>query len=336
MAESSGGQNGANIFVRGYPSGGDAQFVTFQLGGVPIFPPSTLSFLENSQLIRLDETVQRVEAVRGGTGSLFSNGQPGLTVNVVPRVGGDTFKGSAKFSYTDYDETRGDAWVSGPLGGNTSFMVGGYYAQGNGIRDPRYRAEKGGQVTANIHHDFDDNRGSVEVYARYLNDHGQWLLPIPIVQNGSKISEYAGFDAGTGTLAGRETRVTTNLVGRTLDLAQGRGAKVINTGLTFDYEVAKGLRVRERLSYLGGDADTVGLVPADAPTAASALATALGGAGSTVTSLTYANGGSGVAGGAATPLMRAGIWEVRKKISSFVSDSALEWTVGSNKLTGGF
>jgi outer membrane receptor protein involved in Fe transport len=336
MAESSGGQNGANIFVRGYPSGGDAQFVTFQLGGVPIFPPSTLSFLENSQLIRLDETVQRVEAVRGGTGSLFSNGQPGLTVNVVPRVGGDTFKGFAKFSYTDYDEARGDAWVSGPLGGNTSFMVGGYYAQGNGIRDPRYRAEKGGQVTANIHHDFDDNKGSVEVYARYLNDHGQWLLPIPIVQNGSKISEYAGFDAGTGTLAGPETRVTTNLVGRTLDLAQGRGAKVINTGLTFDYEVAEGLRVRERLSYLGGNADTVGLVPADAPTAASALARTLGGASATVTSLTYTNGGGAVAGGAAAPLMRAGIWEVRKKISSFVSDSALEWTAGSNKLTGGF
>ncbi len=336
MAESSGGQNGANIFVRGYPSGGDAQFVTFQLGGVPIFPPSTLSFLENSQLIRLDETVQRVEAVRGGTGSLFSNGQPGLTVNVVPRIGGDTFKGFAKVSYTDYDEARGDAWVSGPLGGNTSFMVGGYYAQGNGIRDPRYRAEKGGQVTANIHHDFDDNRGSVEAYVRYLNDHGQWLLPIPIVQNGSKISEYAGFDAGTGTLAGPETRVTTNVVGRTLDLAQGRGAKVINTGFTFDYEIANGLRVRERLSYLGGNADTVGLVPADAPTAASALAVALGGANSTVTSLTYANGGGAIATGAATPLMRAGIWEVRKKISSFVSDSALEWTAGSNKLTGGF
>ncbi|WP_447407071.1 hypothetical protein, partial [Clostridium perfringens] len=26
----------------------------------------------------------------------------------------------------------------------------------------------------------------------------------------------------------------------------------------------------------------------------------------------------------------------RKKITSFVSDSALEWTAGSNKLTGGF
>ncbi|WP_163029090.1 TonB-dependent receptor plug domain-containing protein, partial [Pseudomonas viridiflava] len=79
--ESSGGKTGANIFVRGYPSGGDAEYVTFQTQGVPFFPPPTLSFLENTQLIRIDETIQRVEAVRGGTGALFSNGQPGLTVN---------------------------------------------------------------------------------------------------------------------------------------------------------------------------------------------------------------------------------------------------------------
>jgi iron complex outermembrane receptor protein len=335
MAESSGGQNGANIFVRGYPSGGDAQFVTFQLAGVPIFPPPTLSFLENSQLIRLDETVQRVEAVRGGTGSLFSSGQPGLTVNVVPRIGGADFKGSAKISYTDYDEIRGDAWVSGPLGPDTGFMVGGFYAQGNGIRDPRYRAEKGGQITANIHHDF-GGRGSVEVYARYLNDHGQWLLPIPVVSNGGKISAYPGFDAGTDTLNGPDTRRVTNLVGRAVDLADGRGAKVINTGITFDYELVDGLRFRERMSFLGGRADTVGLVPVAAPVAASAMAQTLGGTGATLASLTYANGGGVVPTGANTQVLRAGIWEVRKKISSFVADSALEWASGNNKLTGGY
>ncbi len=335
MAESSGGQNGANIFVRGYPSGGDAQFVTFQFGGVPIFPPATLSFLENSQLIRLDETVKRIEAVRGGTGSLFSNGQPGLTVNVVPRTGGTRFEAFGKVSYTDFGEVRGDAWVSGPLGENTGFMIGGYYAQGNGIRDPQFRAEKGGQITANIRHEF-DNRGSVEIYARYLNDKGQWLLPIPIVSNNGKVSAYPGFDAGTGTLLGRETQVTTNIVGRTVDLAEGRGADVINTGIAFDYEIADGVRFRERLSYLGGNADTLGLVPVAAPGSAAAMAVTLGGAGSTVSSLTYANGGGAVASGANTQVMRAGIWEVRKKISSFVSDTALEFTSGNNKLTGGF
>src|SRR3546814_309994 len=71
-AESSGGQNGANIFVRGYPSGGDAEFVTLTVQGVPFFSPPTLSFLKNTQLIRIDETIERVEAVRGGTGALRS------------------------------------------------------------------------------------------------------------------------------------------------------------------------------------------------------------------------------------------------------------------------
>ena len=335
MAESSGGQNGANIFVRGYPSSGDAQFVTFQLGGVPVYPPPTLSFLENSQLIRLDETVQRVEAVRGGTGSLFSNGQPGLTVNVVPRIGGDELHGLVKFSYTDFDEARGDAWISGPLGEDTGFMIGGFYHQGNGIRDPRFTAEKGGQITANIHHDF-GGRGSLEIYARYLDDRGQWLLPIPVVQNGRKITAFPGFDAGTGTLMGPETRRTTNIQGRTVDLEEGRGAKVFHTGLSFDYELIDGLRIRERMNYLGGSADTIGLVPAGPPTAASALAATLGGAGSTVSSLSFVNGGQAVPTGANTQVMRAGIWEVRKDLTSFVTDTALEWSYGQNKLTGGF
>src|SRR5258708_1660924 len=35
--ESSGGEAGANIFVRGFPGGGDAEFVTVQLDGSPIF-----------------------------------------------------------------------------------------------------------------------------------------------------------------------------------------------------------------------------------------------------------------------------------------------------------
>jgi hypothetical protein len=82
--------------VRGYPSGGDAEYVTFQSEGVPFFPPATLSFLENSQLYQMDETVQRVEAVRGGTGALFASGQPGVTVNLVQREGGRIARASSR------------------------------------------------------------------------------------------------------------------------------------------------------------------------------------------------------------------------------------------------
>ncbi len=327
-AESSGGQNGANIFVRGYPSGGDAEFVTLTVQGVPYFSPPTLSFLENTQLIRIDETIDRVEAVRGGTGALFGNGQPGLTVNFVQKEGGRDFEGLVKASITDYGDLRGDMLLSGPLGENTSFMVGGYYSSGEGIRSPGFTAEKGGQITGNIRHDLD--KGSILVFARYLNDRGQWLLPIPVIRDGDKVRQFGNIDPGTGVLAGPETRLSTLPDGTRTDLADGRGAKLINLGTNFDYEIGEGFQLRYRASYLKGDADTTGLVPASTATTADAYAASLG---STVGSLTYVNGGQAVAG--SQQVIRAGTWIVRKQIEDFTNDLAVEWESGNNKFTVG-
>ena len=328
-AESSGGQNGANIFVRGYPSGGDAEFVTLTAQGVPFFSPPTLSFLENTQLIRVDETIARVEAVRGGTGALFGNGQPGLTVNFVQKEGGREFEGLIKASIADYGDVRGDLVLSGPLGDNTTFLVGGYYSSGHGIRNPGFSPEKGGQITANVRHDLE--KGSILVFARYLNDHGQWLLPIPVIRDGSKVRQFGNIDPGTGALAGPETRLSLLPDGTRADLADGRGAKLINLGTNFEYEIGDGLQVRYRASYLNGDADTTGLVPAS--TAQSAAAYAASFTGGAIGSLTYVNGGGTVAG--TQQVIRAGTWIVRKQIEDFTNDLNLEWQSGNNKFTVG-
>ncbi len=332
-SESTGGQNGANVFVRGYPSGGDAVFVTLQSEGVPFFTPPTLSFLENSQLIRVDTTLERIEAVRGGTGSLFASGQPGLTINFVQREGKQNFEGLAKLSATDYGEVRADGYVSGPIGPDTTFMVGGYYAAGNGIRDPEFTAEKGGQITANIRHNLD--RGSLLVYGRYLNDHGQWLLPIPVIQDGDNIKEFPGFDAGTGTLASSDIRLATLPDGTRADLADGRGAKIVNLGANFEYELADRITLRNRVSWLKGDADTTGVVPAgQVPQTAAEYAASLG---STIGSLTFTSNGQAVPDAANQLVTRAGFWVVRKQIESFANDLAVEYKTENNRLTvGGF
>jgi len=327
--ESSGGKNGANIFVRGYPSGGDAEYVTFQYEGVPFFPPPTLSFLENTQLIRTDETLGRVEAVRGGTGALFSNGQPGLTVNLVQREGGQQREGLVKLQGTDFGEFRADAVASGPLGKDTTFLVGGFYNVANGIRDPRFEAERGGQISGNIRHDF--GSGSVLFFGRYLDDRGQWLLPIPVIQNGDRISAYPGFPAGTGTLLGPDNRFGTRNDGSRIDLGNGRGARIGNVGFNAEFRLADGVKFRDRFSYLVGNADTYGLVPGGtAPQSAAAFAAGLGG---TIRSLTFASGGA--AADPNTQIVQAGQWSVTKRLESYVNDAALEWKLGRNKLTGG-
>ena len=41
FAEVTGGQSGPNIEVRGFPTAGDAPYVTFQLDGLPIYPVAT-------------------------------------------------------------------------------------------------------------------------------------------------------------------------------------------------------------------------------------------------------------------------------------------------------
>jgi len=109
-AESSGGVSGANVFVRGFPGGGDAPFFSLQVNGAPIFPPPTLSFLENTTLFRIDETIKRVEALRGGPNPVFSNGQPGLTTNFILREGGEETQGLIKYTTSDYDLRRFDGY----------------------------------------------------------------------------------------------------------------------------------------------------------------------------------------------------------------------------------
>jgi outer membrane receptor protein involved in Fe transport len=328
--ETSGGKNGANIFVRGYPSGGDAEYVTFESEGVPFFPPATLSFLENSQLLRIDETVQRVEAVRGGTGALFASGQPGVTINVVQREGGSTPEALIKLTGIDDGERRGDFYVAGPIDADTRYMIGGYYSDGAGIRSPHFDADRGGQITANLRHDI--HNGSVLVFARYLNDRSQWLLPIPVEQHGRDVSAYPGFDAGTGTLAGPDTRRGILGDGRRYDLDDGRGARIVNLGGNAEIDLGGGVTLRDKLSWLAGHADTTGLVSGGLPPqSASAYAASRGG---TIATLIALDDGAPVSPG--QPVVEAGIWTVRKRIAALVNDATIEWKTGSSKATIGF
>ena len=76
FAESTGGQSGANIHVRGFPSGSDSPFVSVQMQGSPLYPVPTLAFFEGSSAFRLDDSIERVEVLRGGPSTIFSSGQP--------------------------------------------------------------------------------------------------------------------------------------------------------------------------------------------------------------------------------------------------------------------
>ncbi|SHG75689.1 Outer membrane receptor proteins, mostly Fe transport [Marisediminitalea aggregata] len=304
--ESSGGESGANVFVRGFPGGGDAPFLTLSLQGSPVYPAPTLSFLENTQIFRIDETIEMVEGLRGGPNPVVSNGQPGLTTNFRLKRGGESTEALAKYTVSDYGLNRVDLVLSGALDDDLYYMIGGYLKSSPGIRDAGFRSEQGNQFTINLTKVFDN--GELNLYTRQTDDRGTWYLPTPL--------NVAGIDAGY-TQIGPLNRQATITYGadntqESFDFANGRGWDGHVSGGSLKLDLADGWRLVDRFSITDGNANTFGLVPnGSATTVGEVTDAAVTGA---VTGETY---------GSNTPIQQIGRWVVLKDIFAFTNDVAV-------------
>ncbi|MFV3074523.1 TonB-dependent receptor [Niveispirillum fermenti] len=333
--ESTSGTAGANISVRGFPADGDAPFITVQLDGSAIFPPPTLSFLENSSLFRLDDTVERVEVLRGGPSPIFSNGQPGATINFIQRKGKENPEGSMKLTVGDEGLYRVDTYYQGKLDQDLLFSVGGFYRTSDGIRDTEYPADRGGQVSGNVTKILEN--GEVTFYGRYTKDKNAFYTAIPLMSsnNGKDVSAFPGFSPGKGTLLGNDLRnvVLEVAPGQSIsrDFGEGRGVDAGIVGATFDLTFGE-WTVSNKMNYLSGQANTRGLFSGANPqtlgsfinetiTSANGNAAVLAAAGSAATagSASFANGGGAITD-LNTQVIVAGLWSVDKDIESFTDD----------------
>ncbi|GEK10384.1 TonB-dependent receptor [Pseudoalteromonas peptidolytica] len=311
--ESSGGESGANVFVRGFPGGGDAPFLTVSLQGSPIYPAPTLSFLENTSIFRLDETISMMEGLRGGPNPVVSNGQPGLTTNFQLKRGQSDTEGTFKYTTTDYGLNRIDGVLSGEISNDLYYMVGGYIKRSSGIRDAGFTSEKGHQFTINLTKEFAN--GEFNLYTRQTNDTGAWYLPTPL--------NVEGVDAGF-TQLGTNNRKATIYFGQhntamNIDIGDGRGWKGHVSGGSLKVNFDNGWQLNDRFSLTKGDANTIGLVPAGAAVRLSEVADN----GETATGSVTGNEYSGD-----TIVQQYGRWVVLKDIEAFTNDLALSKTYG--------
>ena len=339
-AESSGGESGANVFVRGFAVAGDAQYATVQFAGSPIYPPSTLSFLENSTLFRLDETIDHLEALRGGPNPVFSNGQTGVTFNFIPKKGTDTPEGLVKVSFSDYDLLRTDVFYSGPLSEEWFVALGGFYRTSDGIRDSQFPADQGGQFSVNLTRELDN--GEANFYLRRTDDSNLFITGIPVArQCDSDVDEFPGFDAGDGFYAGNETRLAVLEVeaadspggqpGTTrVDLGEGRGVDMVLAGGSFDLEFNDVWTLGTKFNYLKGDANTRALFNQGPPVSIEEFIADTIGRANDSSYVTDAAGsataGTATFSGSSTPVpggqqvLAVGWWSVNKELESFSTD----------------
>jgi len=348
-AETTGGVTGANVFVRGFPTNGDAPFLTVQLDGAPIYPPTELSFSENTTLFRIDDMIDRVEIVRGGTNPIFANGQPGAVMNFIQRTGTPKLGGGLRLTGTDYGTRRVDGYVTGPIAPDTQFAIGGFYRVSDGLRSTQFPADRGGQITANVTRRFDD--GIVTAYARYTRDQNAFYTGVPLLAEGDgRFAALPGFDPLRDTLIGRDTRRLSIEAGpgdyRATDLSDGRGIDMFLAGATLDWSPSDRVRITNRFNITTGSADTIGLFTGPVPvTLGQYISDTVGRANAdprivAVAGLASSGQATITSSGAAIPadryVLTAGLWSVKEKIAAITNELRISTRLGnSHRLTGG-
>lgn len=168
---------GSNDGASGY------YYVSMQEDGLPV-TNTTYNNYGPDYFTRVDATLGRLEAVRGGTASILGANAPGGIFNYVMKEGGTKTEGEVRTKYGLQGNGknsfyRADVNVGGPLGHNWFYDWGGFYRYDQGNRYPGYPMNKGGQFRGNVVRRY--NTGSLKIYAKYLDDHNGWFEFTPTV-----------------------------------------------------------------------------------------------------------------------------------------------------------
>src|SRR5262245_55827099 len=200
--ESSGGEASGIVRARGIPMDGFGS-ITLLEDGLPVQNDPSLGYLNGDQAFRLDETIDRIEVVRGGPSSIFYSNAPAGAVNYIPRRVGAEAEGVLKYTAGDYGLNRLDAWYGAPIG-DWKLQFGGFYRYDDGIRDPGFHGDEGYQFRVGLSRDLEHGKVSFDI--KRMDDTVLLDLGIPMrTYADGKIRGAPGFDANYDTIAGPET-----------------------------------------------------------------------------------------------------------------------------------
>ena len=335
--ESSGGEGSNNVRARGIPTDGYSS-VALQENGLSVQYDGGLGYLNADQSFRFDETIARVEAVRGGPASIFAPNAPGGVVNFITRKGTDNPGGLVKYTWGDYGLHRVDAYYGTRLAANWGVFVGGFYRQSDGMRDMGFKAEKGGQVRGTLN--YDDGRNAVTLDVKHIDDKVPFYLPVPLTYGADgDIVAVPGFDPRKDTLAGRGTdNVAIRNVGSPylFDLSEGSHTKLTQVTLEADLTLSDAIGLQSRTRYK--DADILrnatfptGNVTELAPYLASLSAGRAAFPGATTLQARYVDGG-GVLNAATNGnglVVQGNLLSVSVPIEEFMTDNRLTFEFGA-------
>lgn len=202
-AEASSGEVNGNYTIRGLPMvGSGAKYLQFQENGLPILEFGDILAFTPDYFMRYDFNVAQIESIRGGSASTFASNAPGGVINLISQTG-EVEGGSVQVSTgLDYGNSRVDFSYGGHLTDTLRFHVGGFYREGEGVRESGFDGNHGGQFKFNITQEFEG--GFVRLEGKLLDDTVMGYGPAPMLVSGSNddptYSDVPGYSITSDTL----------------------------------------------------------------------------------------------------------------------------------------
>ena len=342
-SEASGGDGNTNITVRGVPiSSGGSKYLQLQEDGLPVLQFGDIAFATSDIFLRADQSVAKIEAIRGGSASTLATNSPAGIINFISKTGA-VEGGSISTNFgLDYQNTRTDFDFGSSLGEGLSFHVGGFYRGGEGPRTAGYNANNGGQFKANLTKQF--KNGYARVYMKYLNDRAISYMPMPVQVSGTnanpKFESLAGFDAKNGTI--HSPYLLQNLgLGvdgqlRRSDVTDGMHPVSSSVGAEFQFDLDNGWSVENKGRFSLNAGRFVSPFPAQVGSKASVLSTIATATNTNLTgaSLKYAYNGA-TYGGSNAMIIHMFDTELNN-FNNFVNDLKVKKSIGDVNLTFGY
>ena len=302
--EATGGEVQNITRVRGIPT--DRGYLIFQQDGLPLYHEIDGYFFNSGEgMNRFDLMTERVEIVRGGPAPVYASNAAAIANNITV-TGNDVSHGKVQLTLGDTGLFRIDGMQSGKLGEKTYFAVGGFLRHHDGYRKSGFPSDQGGQIRANLKHDFDN--GFVKLTGTYVNDKNLFYLPIPVADpRNPAVSLDPFLDYHTGNTSSPSLRGL-NISYRTgtgaietlsRDLADGRHMRFGNIGLQYEGDFG-GYLVSAKLGVTSGKNSFDALYSTTNPATATTFAngflgaanTAFGSVANPVTRIGYAIAGT--------------------------------------------
>lgn len=262
FVEGTAGAVSNNYSVRGL-RGGAQTFVQLEEDGMPIIYGGGGA----DEYFQNDITIDRLEAVEGGTSGVLAVNGAAATINFISlKPSYDRATAMTRFTGTSYGELRADGYFSAPLADNVAFSVGGYVTSNPGFRrsDFDYTTY---HFKAMLETKFAGG-GFLRFTFKKGDQHDAYYADMPFTSNGGKIGDVPGLNGLRDNIAGRAfgqilvpDSCATGTCLRPFSLSDGIHTQTTQYRIDLEKPITDKISVFARARYLKSSFDFNGIFP---------------------------------------------------------------------------